>query len=165
MHTPFYTAQDLSFGLSNAQAKIFERVYCSKLCILNAAAKTTNIKVVHGYGIVARRDLVRGESFIDPCAAFCRGEASEEDAAAGAVVVAQGEECLADGGDNDAFYFRLRSDARATPTFYLNEARDVSEPNVEYLVVPLGRPALGWRVVRDIPEGAELLVAYDAPDA
>jgi len=118
---------------------------------------------VHGYGTVARRPLRGGEEFIDPCAAAEDGDADEADAAAGAVVVAHLEDAEA------AFAFRIRSagggdrsEARAAPTFYLNEARGGASPNVEWQVVALGRPALGWRILRDVPAGEELLVAYDA---
>ena len=59
------------------------------------------------------------------------------------------------------FYFRVRDDDRAAPTFYLNEARGET-PNVEWRVVALGRPALAWVLLRDVAPGEELLVAYDA---
>ena len=59
--------------------------------------------------------------------------------------------------------FRLRTDARAAPSYYLNEARDV-EPNVEWRVIDLGRPALGVVVLHEIKKGEELLLFYEAPD-
>ena len=60
-------------------------------------------------------------------------------------------------------HFRLRSDTRAAPSYYLNEARN-TQPNVEWRVIDLGRPALGAVVLRDIQPKEELLLFYEAPD-
>ena len=103
--------------------------------------------VVHGHGTVARRLLLRGEVLVDPCAAYVEAPANETDR-----VVAY----------NDA-HFRSRTDTRAAPSYYLNEARG-REPNVEWRVIDLGRPALGVVVLRDILPKEELLLFYEAPD-
>ena len=116
--------------------------------IRQAAADITSVDVVHGHGTVARRLLLRGEVLVDPCTSFIEGAPPASDDRAVAY--------------NDA-HFRLRTDTRAAPSYYLNEARD-REPNVEWRVIDLGRPALGVVVLRDIQPKEELLLFYEAPD-
>ena len=118
------------------------------MALRDAATEITSVDVVHGHGTVARRLLLRGEVFVDPCASYIEGAPPASDDRAVQY--------------NDA-HFRLRTDTRAAPSYYLNEARSC-EPNVEWRVVDLGRPALGVVVLRDIQPKEELLLFYEAPD-
>ena len=148
-HVPFWSAAELAADdWTPPQRKAFERAFSSKMAARAAAADITSNNVVHGHGTVTRRLLLRGEVFVDPCAAFIPEAPPANDDRA--VLY------------NDA-HFRLRTDTRAAPSYYLNEARD-RQPNVEWRVIDLGRPALGIIVLRDIPEKEELLLFYEAPD-
>ena len=147
-HVPFWSAAELAAdGWAAPQRQAFEKAFSRKLAARNDAMEITSHQVVHGHGTVARRLLLRGEVFVDPCAAYVKAPANETDR-----VVAY----------NDA-HFRLRTDTRAAPSYYLNEARSC-EPNVEWRVIDLGRPALGVVVLRDIQPKEELLLFYEAPD-
>ena len=146
---PFYAAGDIVAGDAG-----FARVHGRKMRRLEEAVEVTRAGVAHGYGTIARRRVARGECFVDPCAVARGGAPAAADARGGRVVVAETEA--------DDCYFRVRDDVRAAPTFYLNEARGGEEPNVEWRVVALGRPALAWVLLRDVAPGEELLVAYDA---
>ena len=147
-HVPFWSAAELAAdGWTPPQRKAFDRAFSRQLAARAAAAEITSVDIVHGHGTVARRLLLRGEFLVDPCAAYVEAPANETDR-----VVAY----------NDA-HFRLRTDTRAAPSYYLNEARD-RQPNVEWRVVDLGRPALGFVVLRDIQPKEELLLFYEAPD-
>ncbi len=148
-HVPFWSAAELAAdGWAPPQRTAFEKAFSRKMAARAAAAEITSVNVVHGHGTVARRLLLRGEVFVDPCAAFIPEAPPASDDRA--VLY------------NDA-HFRLRTDTRAAPSYYLNEARD-REPNVEWRVIDLGRPALGVVVLRDILEKEELLLLYEAPD-
>ena len=148
-HVPFWSAAELAADAwTPPQRQAFEKAFARKLAARNDATEITSHQVVHGHGTVARRLLLRGEVFVDPCAAFIPEAPPASDDRA--VLY------------NDA-HFRLRTDTRATPSYYLNEARD-RQPNVEWRVIDLGRPALGIIVLRDIPEKEELLLFYEAPD-
>jgi len=114
----------------------------------NDAMEVTSNQVVHGHGTVARRLLLRGEVLVDPCASYIEDAPPASDDRAVAY---------------DDAHFRLRTDNRAAPSYYLNEARN-TEPNVEWRVIDLGRPALGVVVLRDIQPKEELLLFYEAPD-
>ena len=147
-HVPFWSAAELAADAwAPPQRKAFDRAFARKMALRDAAADITSVDVVHGHGTVARRLLLRGEVFVDPCAAYVEAPANETDR-----VVAYGDA-----------HFRLRSDTRAAPSYYLNEARSC-EPNVEWRVIDLGRPALGFVVLRDIQPKEELLLFYEAPD-
>ena len=147
-HVPFWSAAELAADdWTPPQRQAFEKAFARKLAARNDATEITSHQVVHGHGTVARRLLLRGEVFVDPCAAYVEAPANETDR-----VVAYGDA-----------HFRLRTDTRAAPSYYLNEARD-REPNVEWRVIDLGRPALGVVVLRDILEKEELLLFYEAPD-
>ena len=147
-HVPFWSAAELAAdGWTPPQRKAFETAFARKMALRFDATEVTSNQVVHGHGTVARRLLLRGEVFVDPCAAYVEAPANETDR-----VVAYGDA-----------HFRLRTDTRAAPSYYLNEARD-REPNVEWRVIDLGRPALGVVVLRDILEKEELLLFYEAPD-
>ena len=147
-HVPFWSAAELAADAwTPPQRTAFDRAFARKMALRDAAAGITSHQVVHGHGTVARRLLLRGEVFVDPCAAYVEAPANETDR-----VVAYGDA-----------HFRLRTDTRAAPSYYLNEARD-REPNVEWRVIDLGRPALGVVVLRDILEKEELLLFYEAPD-
>ena len=147
-HVPFWSAAELAAdGWTPPQRQAFDRAFSRQLAARNDAMEITSVNVVHGHGTVARRLLLRGEVFVDPCAAYVEAPANETDR-----VVAYGDA-----------HFRLRTDTRAAPSYYLNEARG-REPNVEWRVIDLGRPALGVVVLRDIPPKEELLLFYDAPD-
>jgi len=147
-HVPFWSAAELAADAwTPPQRQAFEKAFARKLAARNDATEITSHQVVHGHGTVARRLLLRGEVFVDPCAAYVEAPANETDR-----VVAYGDA-----------HFRLRTDTRAAPSYYLNEARD-REPNVEWRVIDLGRPALGVVVLRDILEKEELLLFYEAPD-
>ena len=148
IHVPFWSAAELAADdWAPPQRQAFEKAFARKMALRDAAADITSVDVVHGHGTVARRLLLRGEVFVDPCAAYVEAPANETDR-----VVAYGDA-----------HFRLRTDTRAAPSYYLNEARD-REPNVEWRVIDLGRPALGVVVLRDILEKEELLLFYEAPD-
>ena len=148
-HVPFWSAAELAADAwAPPQRQAFERAFARKMALRDAAADITSHQVVHGHGTVARRLLLRGEVLVDPCASFIEGAPPASDDRA--VLY------------NDA-HFRLRTDTRAAPSYYLNEARD-REPNVEWRVVDLGRPALAVVVLRDIMEKEELLLLYEAPD-
>ncbi len=148
-HVPFWSAAELAADdWAPPQRKAFERAFARKLAARFEATDITSHQVVHGHGTVARRLLLRGEVFVDPCASYIEGAPPASDDRA--VLY------------NDA-HFRLRTDTRAAPSYYLNEARD-REPNVEWRVIDLGRPALGVVVLRDILEKEELLLFYEAPD-
>jgi len=147
-HVPFWSAAELAADdWTPPQRKAFEKAFARKMAARAAAADITSVNVVHGHGTVARRLLLRGEVFVDPCASYITEAPPADDRAV---------------AYNDA-HFRLRSDTRAAPSYYLNEARH-SEPNVEWRVIDLGRPALGVVVLRDIVEKEELLLFYEAPD-
>ena len=147
-HVPFWSAAELSHqDWTPPQRQAFDRAFARKLAARNDAMEITSHQVVHGHGTVARRLLLRGEVFVDPCAAYVEAPANETDR-----VVAYGDA-----------HFRLRTDTRAAPSYYLNEARSC-EPNVEWRVIDLGRPALGAVVLRDIQPKEELLLFYEAPD-
>ena len=147
-HVPFWSAAELAADAwTPPQRQAFEKAFARKLAARNDATEVTSNQVVHGHGTVARRLLLRGEVFVDPCAAYVEAPANETDR-----VVAYGDA-----------HFRLRTDTRAAPSYYLNEARD-REPNVEWRVIDLGRPALGAVVLRDIQPKEELLLFYEAPD-
>ena len=147
-HVPFWSAAELAADAwTPPQRQAFEKAFARKLAARNDATEITSHQVVHGHGTVARRLLLRGEVFVDPCAAYVEAPANETDR-----VVAYGDA-----------HFRLRTDTRAAPSYYLNEARD-REPNVEWRVIDLGRPALGVVVLRDILEKEGLLLFYEAPD-
>ena len=147
-HVPFWSAAELAADAwTPPQRKAFDRAFSRQLAARNDAVEITSVDVVHGHGTVARRILLRGEVFVDPCAAYVEAPANETDR-----VVAYGDA-----------HFRLRSDTRAAPSYYLNEARG-REPNVEWRVIDLGRPALGVVVLRDIQPKEELLLFYEAPD-
>ena len=147
-HVPFWSAAELAADAwTPPQRQAFEKAFARKLAARNDATEITSHQVVHGHGTVARRLLLRGEVFVDPCAAYVEAPANETDR-----VVAYGDA-----------HFRLRTDTRAAPSYYLNEARSC-EPNVEWRVIDLGRPALGVVVLRDILEKEELLLFYEAPD-
>ena len=148
-HVPFWSAAELAAdGWTPPQRKAFERAFARQLALRFDATEITSVDVVHGHGTVARRLLLRGEVFVDPCAAFIPEAPPASDDRAVRY--------------EDA-HFRLRSDTRAAPSYYLNEARSC-EPNVEWRVIDLGRPALGFVVLRDIRKGEELLLFYEAPD-
>ena len=126
-HVPFWSAAELAADAwTPPQRQAFEKAFARKLAARNDATEITSHQVVHGHGTVARRLLLRGEVFVDPCAAYVEAPANETDR-----VVAYGDA-----------HFRLRTDTRAAPSYYLNEARD-REANVEWRVIDLGRPALG----------------------
>ena len=127
--------------LDAAAAKGFDRAFARQLAARFEATEITSVNVVHGHGTVARRLLLRGEVFVDPCASYIEGAPPASDDRAVAY--------------NDA-HFRLRTDTRAAPSYYLNEARD-REPNVEWRVIDLGRPALGVVVSRRPPRSARVL--------
>ena len=147
-HVPFWSAAELAADAwTPPQRQAFEKAFARKLAARNDATEVTSNQVVHGHGTVARRLLLRGEVLVDPCASYIEAPANETDR-----VVAYGDA-----------HFRLRTDARAAPSYYLNEARSC-EPNVEWRVIDLGRPALGVVVLRDIPPKEELLLLYEAPD-
>ena len=147
-HVPFWSAAELAADAwTPPQRQAFEKAFARKLAARNDATEITSHQVVHGHGTVARRLLLRGEVFVDPCAAYVEAPANETDR-----VVAYGDA-----------HFRLRTDTRAAPSYYLDEARD-REPNVEWRVIDLGRPALGVVVLRDIQPKEELLLLYEAPD-
>ena len=149
-HVPFWSAAELAADdWTPPQRQAFEKAFSRKMAARFEATDITSADVVHGHGTVARRLLLRGEVLVDPCASYIEGApppASDDRAVA----------------YNDA-HFRLRTDTRAAPSYYLNEARD-REPNVEWRVIDLGRPALGVVVLRDILEKEELLLFYEAPD-
>ena len=148
-HVPFWSAAELAAdGWTPPQRKAFDRAFARQLALRFDATEITSVDVVHGHGTVARRLLLRGEVFVDPCAAFIPEAPPASDDRAVRY--------------EDA-HFRLRSDTRAAPSYYLNEARSC-EPNVEWRVIDLGRPALGFVVLRDIRKGEELLLFYEAPD-
>ena len=148
-HVPFWSAAELAAdGWTPPQRQAFDRAFSRQLAARFEATDITSVDVVHGHGTVARRLLLRGEVLVDPCASFIEGAPPASDDRA--VLY------------NDA-HFRLRTDTRAAPSYYLNEARD-REPNVEWRVVDLGRPALAVVVLRDIMEKEELLLLYEAPD-
>ena len=148
-HVPFWSAAELAAdGWTLPQRKAFDRAFARKMDIRQAAVDITSVDVVHGHGTVARRLLLRGEVLVDPCASYIEGAPPASDDRA--VLY------------NDA-HFRLCTDTRAAPSYYLNEARSC-EPNVEWRVIDLGRPALGVVVLRDIPPKEELLLLYEAPD-
>ena len=147
-HVPFWSAAELAADAwTPPQRKAFDRAFSRQLAARAAAAEITSVDIVHGHGTVARRLLLRGEFLVDPCAAYVEAPANETDR-----VVAYGDA-----------HFRLRTDTRAAPSYYLNEARSC-EPNVEWRVIDLGRPALGVVVLRDIQPKEELLLFYEAPD-
>ena len=149
-HVPFWSAAELAADdWTPPQRQAFDRAFSRQLALRNDAMEITSVDVVHGHGTVARRLLLRGEVLVDPCASYIEGApppASDDRAVQ----------------YNDA-HFRLRTDTRAAPSYYLNEARD-REPNVEWRVIDLGRPALGVVVLRDIQPKEELLLFYEAPD-
>jgi hypothetical protein len=148
-HVPFWSAAELAADAwTPPQRQAFDRAFARKLAARVAAAEITSVNIVHGHGTVARRLLLRGEVLVDPCASYIEGAPPANDDRAVAY--------------NDA-HFRLRSDTRAAPSYYLNEARN-TEPNVEWRVIDLGRPALGIIVLRDIQPKEELLLFYEAPD-
>ena len=148
-HVPFWSAAELAAdGWAPPQRKAFERAFARKMALRDAAADITSHQVVHGHGTVARRLLLRGEVFVDPCASFIPEAPPASDDRAVAY---------------DDAHFRLRTDTRAAPSYYLNEARG-REPNVEWRVIDLGRPALGVVVLRDIQPKEELLLSYELPD-
>jgi hypothetical protein len=148
-HVPFWSAAELAADdWTPPQRQAFDRAFARQMAVRAAAVDITSVDVVHGHGTVARRLLLRGEVFVDPCASYIEGAPSASDDRA--VLY------------NDA-HFRLRSDTRAAPSYYLNEARSC-EPNVEWRVIDLGRPALGVVVLRDTQPEEELLLLYEAPD-
>ena len=148
-HVPFWSAAELAADdWAPPQRKAFDRAFARQLAARFEATDITSVNVVHGHGTVARRLLLRGEVLVDPCAAFIPEAPPASDDRAVRY--------------EDA-HFRLRSDTRAAPSYYLNEARSC-EPNVEWRVIDLGRPALGVVVLRDIPPKEELLLFYEAPD-
>ena len=148
-HVPFWSAAELAADdWAPPQRKAFDRAFARQLALRNDAMDITSVDVVHGHGTVARRLLSRGEVLVDPCASYIEGAPPASDDRA--VLY------------NDA-HFRLRTGTRAAPSYYLNEARD-REPNVEWRVIDLGRPALGIIVLRDIQPKEELLLFYEAPD-
>ena len=148
-HVPFWSAAELAAdGWTPPQRKAFERAFARQLALRFDATEITSVDVVHGHGTVARRLLLRGEVFVDPCAAFIPEAPPASDDRAVSY--------------EDA-HFRLRTDTRAAPSYYLNEARD-RQPNVEWRVIDLGRPALGVVVLWDIQPTEELLLFYEAPD-
>ena len=148
-HVPFWSAAELAADAwAPPQRKAFERAFARQLAARFEATEITSVNVVHGHGTVARRLLLRGDVLVDPCASFIEGAPPASDDRAVSY--------------EDA-HFRLRTDTRAAPSYYLNEARG-REPNVEWRVIDLGRPALGIIVLRDIPEKEELLLFYEAPD-
>ena len=148
-HVPFWSAAELAADAwTPPQRQAFERAFARKLAARNEAMEITPIDVVHGHGTVARRLLLRGEVIVDPCASYIEGAPPASDDRAVRY--------------NDV-HFRLRTDTRAAPSYYLNEARSC-EPNVEWRVIDLGRPALGCVVLRDIQPKEELLLCYEAPD-
>ena len=148
-HVPFWSAAELAAaGWTPPQRKAFDRAFARKMALRNDAVEITSVNVVHGHGTVARRLLLRGEVLVDPCASYIEGAPPASDDRAVQY--------------NDA-HFRLRTDTRAAPSYYLNEARD-RQPNVEWRVIDLGRPALGVVVLRDIQPREELLLFYEAPD-
>ena len=127
-HVPFWSAAELAADAGRRRSESFWRASWPRF----DATDITSVDVVHGHGTVARRLLLRGEVFVDPCASYIQGAPPASDDRAVAY--------------NDA-HFRLRTDTRAAPSYYLNEARD-REPNVEWRVIDLGRPALGIVVLR-----------------
>ena len=148
-HVPFWSAAELAADAwTPPQRTAFEKAFARQMAARAAAAEITSVDVVHGHGTVARRLLLRGEVFVDPCASSIEDAPPASD-------------------DRAVLYedahFRLRSDTRAAPSYYLNEARG-REPNVEWRVIDLGRPALGVVVLRDIQPKEELLLFYEAPD-
>ena len=146
---PFWSAAELSHqDWTPPQRTAFEKAFARKLAARFEATEITSVDVVHGHGTVARRLLLRGEVFVDPCASYIEGAPPASDDRAVSY--------------EDA-HFRLRSDTRAAPSYYLNEARD-RQPNVEWRVIDLGRPALGVVVLHEIKKGEELLLLYEAPD-
>mmetsp|Transcript_5284 Transcript_5284/g.7826 ORF Transcript_5284/g.7826 Transcript_5284/m.7826 type:complete len:167 (+) Transcript_5284:1782-2282(+) len=161
----FFTAEDVAANVSQKRKKdpphkrTFIDLYNSKLAALASAAKPSNKNVVHGYGIVAERALRRGEEVLDPAAKFVSLPPKSSAIMAGNVIQCQ------DGGGG---FFLLRDDTngRAAPSFYLNEARDTCQPNVEWLIDRRGRESacLYWHIIRDIAKSEELLIVYDPDD-
>ena len=148
-HVPFWSAAELAADhWAPPQRQAFDRAFARKLAARNDAMEVTSHQVVHGHGTVARRLLLRGEVLVDPCASYIEGAPPASDDRAVRY---------------DDAHFRLRTDTRAAPSYYLNEARG-REPNVEWRVIDLGRPALGVVVLRDIQPKEELLLFYEAPD-
>ena len=77
-HVPFWSAAELAAdGWTPPQRKAFDPSLARQLAARFEATEITSHQVVHGHGTVARRLLLRGEVFVDPCASLSASAAGE----------------------------------------------------------------------------------------
>ena len=159
-----YGADDV-WGLQQTVAREarpdFDAAFARDLAALRAAARITNEGVAHGWGMVARRALEPGDVLADPTSVF-RADDPPVSQMLGAL--SESYVKLPRGGG----YFKIHKfvdDADRTGTaawtFYTNEARAPDVANVEWRPTRSGgRTVLGWRVLRPVAAGDELLATY-----
>ncbi|KAH8075421.1 hypothetical protein JL721_1427 [Aureococcus anophagefferens] len=136
----------------------FDAAFARDLAALRAAARITSEGVAHGWGMVARRALEPGDVLADPTSVF-RADDPPVSQMLGAL--SESYVKLPRGGG----YFKIHKfvdDAARTGaaawTFYTNEARAPDVANVEWQPTRSGgRTVLGWRVLRPVAAGDELL--------
>ena len=117
-----------------------------------------------GFGVVASKPLKRGDRFVDSAVRWHEGELPHRLRGTDFYIKLKA-------GDG---YFELKRDSGFTPfqspTYFLNEARASNKPeaqtaNVKYMQghSPTGQSLarrFEWQVLKDIPEGGELVVQY-----
>mmetsp|Transcript_4278 Transcript_4278/g.15701 ORF Transcript_4278/g.15701 Transcript_4278/m.15701 type:complete len:302 (-) Transcript_4278:64-969(-) len=120
----------------------------------------TSKGVVHGRGVVAKRDMIAGSVVVDPTAMYRSGTPPPDQI--------KGLRSEAYMKNRDGF-FRLRwwifdVDLKSSFTFFLNEAIG-AQPNVACSIGYDGvRPKLQWKVLRPVRAGEELLYVYNQLD-
>jgi hypothetical protein len=116
------------------------------------AVKVSASGVVHGHGVVARRNLVCNTLLVDPSAIYLHGEPPSSE---------QEKYIKYSSG-----YFKVHCFAddpcrKTATTFWLNEARAAVKPNICWKVHCLeDRKVLAWQLLSDIGAGEELVVCY-----
>ncbi|KAK7239861.1 hypothetical protein SO694_000293102 [Aureococcus anophagefferens] len=120
---------------------------------LRTSVRIAREGVVHGRGLVATRDLRRGDVLIDATALYVAGRPPRDE-----------DDSYVDTGDG---YFQLRPWGGASPSppcaafYFVNEARGATPPSVSWKIKHFDRPMLCLRVDADVKAGAELLAVYN----
>ena len=119
---------------------------------LKLKTRVTRTNVVHGYGTVATVPLEDGDIIKDPTAMLWSmnhincGSWDDTD-----FYIAVGSEF--------AWILRDPKDRKSSFSYFMNEARDGAQPNVKWTRT-YDPKCLGWRVLRPIRPGEELLADY-----
>ncbi len=118
------------------------------------AVKVSASGVVHGHGVVARRDLACGDELTDPSVIYVASKPPVGKRKGPGHYIAY-----------STGYFKVHcfpEDVcrKTATTFWLNEARGV-KPNITWKVHRLkDRMELAWKLLSDVRAGEELVVCY-----